>query len=200
MRNLPTTESPAWAGLPMNVEKLNRMKQAESLVGNIKLLQDIGDEDSKAADDDDKAAWLVGLQKRIDLYLESLPAELKKMKREGSLVKNPLFRFLERECSVLSSLLVSVRNDLYMVREVCTGVRKSTNQIKQLALQLHADTVPPQWKYNNDKVPVVSASEWVRDFAARVEQMLKLSTSQDHGRSGIWLGGLISPGAFLIAT
>ena len=63
----------------------------------------------------------MSLQKRIDVYLENLPAELKKMKREGSLVKNPLFRFLERECSVLSSLLDTVRSDLYMVREVCTG-------------------------------------------------------------------------------
>lgn len=30
--------------------------------------------------------------------------------------------------------------------------------------------------------------------------MIRLSTSDDHGRRGIWLGGLISPGAYLIAT
>jgi len=122
------------------------------------------------------------------------------MKREGSLVKNPLFRFLERECSVLSSLLNAVRSDLYMVREVCTGARKSTNQIKQLALQLHADTVPPHWKRNYVVLPTITAAEWVRDFAARAEQMIRLSQASDHGRSGVWLGGLISPGAFLIAT
>jgi dynein heavy chain 1 len=43
-RNLPSTESPAWAGLPLNVEKLNRMKQADALVSNLKTVQDTGDE------------------------------------------------------------------------------------------------------------------------------------------------------------
>ena len=30
--------------------------------------------------------------------------------------------------------------------------------------------------------------------------MTKLSTSNDHGRSGVWFGGLLSPEAYLIAT
>jgi hypothetical protein len=34
------------------------------------------------------------------------------MKRVGSLVKNPLFRFLEREVGVISALLKTVHNDI----------------------------------------------------------------------------------------
>jgi dynein heavy chain 1 len=30
--------------------------------------------------------------------------------------------------------------------------------------------------------------------------MQKVSTSNDHGRSGVWFGGLLSPEAYLIAT
>ena len=52
-------------------------------------------------------------------------------------MKNPLFRFLERECSVLSSLLKTVRRDLYHVYEVCSGERKSTNYIKNIAQTLN---------------------------------------------------------------
>lgn len=38
VRQLPNVESPAWSGLPLNVEKLNRMKQASNLIVNTKLL------------------------------------------------------------------------------------------------------------------------------------------------------------------
>jgi len=30
--------------------------------------------------------------------------------------------------------------------------------------------------------------------------MQKVSTANDHGRSGVWFGGLLSPEAYLIAT
>jgi dynein heavy chain 1, cytosolic len=55
------------------------------------------------------------------------------LQRLGTLVKNPLFRFLERECSVLSQLLETVRNDFAVILEVCDGERKSTNHTKRLA-------------------------------------------------------------------
>jgi len=37
-KQLPMIESPAWSGLPLNVEKLNRIKESDRLVTNIKLL------------------------------------------------------------------------------------------------------------------------------------------------------------------
>jgi len=84
------------------------------------------------------------------------------------LVKNPLFRFLERECSVLSGLLQTVRKDFKLVDEVCSGERKSTQQIKALAECLHADDIPKHWKLYI--VPeTMTASEWITDFVARVE-------------------------------
>jgi len=61
---LPSTESPAWSGLPLNVEKLNRIRGANSLINNIKLLQGTGDDDLQGAGNsgdsgEGKAAWLV---------------------------------------------------------------------------------------------------------------------------------------------
>ena len=61
------------------------------------------------------------------------PRHSKTLQRLGTLVKNPLFRFLERECSVLSQLLETVRNDFAVILEVCDGERKSTNHTKRLA-------------------------------------------------------------------
>jgi dynein heavy chain 1 len=126
VRNMPSVESPAWAGLPLNVEKLNRIRQADSLIKNIKQIQNADEEEDAAAGDDDKAAWLTALQRRIAEYMDFLPIKLDKMKRVGDLVKNPLFRFLEREVSELSSMLKNIRADLEMVAELCIGERKST--------------------------------------------------------------------------
>lgn len=169
------------------------------MVTNLVLVQDTGDEETVATGDDDKAAWLVSLQRTLDGHFENLPKNLEPMKRLGSLVKNPLFRFLEREVGVISALLETVHTDLKMVYEVCTGERKSTNKLKQLAKDLHSELVPNHWK-KYTTLPSITASEWIRDFTKRVEQLLVLSRREDFGRSGIWLGGLVSPGAFLIAS
>jgi len=98
---LPNIESPAWSGLPLNVEKLNRIRQATALLNNVKLIQGTGDDDLQGAgqsgeNENGKAQWLVVLQKRVARYYDQLPVELKTLQRVGSLVKNPLFRFLER--------------------------------------------------------------------------------------------------------
>ena len=188
----------------MNVENLNRIRQAESLIASTRLLQGTDDDELPGSGEPGGSAagkyhWLVSLQKKVAALLDVLPAELPTLQRAGAMVKNPLFRFLERECSVLSGLLQAVRKDLRLVLEVCKGERKSTNHIKALAQALHADTVPPSWKKYvvPDSVP---AAEWLNDFARRVEQLRRLSGSADQGRSGIWFGGLLGPEAFLIAT
>ena len=83
--------------------------------------------------------------------------------------------------------------------EVCTGERKSTNHIKQVAENLHADVVPAHWK-KYIVLATMTASEWLHDFKERVDQLQNISTSEDFGRSGTRFGGLLSPEAFLIAT
>jgi hypothetical protein len=50
--------------LPLNVEKLNRMKAADVLLVNLKMIQGTGDEEInktavEAANSDGKAQWLV---------------------------------------------------------------------------------------------------------------------------------------------
>lgn len=203
-KQLPNIESPAWSGLPLTVEKLNRVRQAESLIASTRLLQGTDDDELQGSGQPGDGAagrthWLVSLQKKVTAFDDVLPAALPTLQRAGAMVKNPLFRFLERECRVLSGLLGTVRTDFQLVLEVCRGERKSTNHIKALAQSLHADAVPPHWrKY---VVPdAMPAAEWLSDFARRVDQVRRLSGSADQGRSGIWFGGLLGPEAYLIAT
>jgi hypothetical protein len=73
--------------------------------------------------------------------------------------------------------------------------------LKNIALALHSDFIPDVWKKKEYIVmPTWGASAYLQDFTDRVKQAETLSQRGDFGRSGVWIGGLISPGAFLIAT
>lgn len=69
IKGIEITETPAWSGLPNNVEKLVREKQAISLVADIKKIQGTGDDLSDGADKSGKkeekeqgaSAWLKAL-------------------------------------------------------------------------------------------------------------------------------------------
>ena len=103
-------ESPSWSGLPLNVEKLVRERQTQSLVANMKLLQGTGEEmmtvgeEAKAQSQgqSDKAQWLVKLQTKIEKMIKTLPLQLDLLKRTSLSITNPLFRFLEREVTFAS--------------------------------------------------------------------------------------------------
>lgn len=203
-KELPNIESPAWSGLPMNVEKLNQIRAAELLIFNTNVIQGTGDDLDQGDDEGENAGakWMVTLKHKVVKYYDLLPLQLDTLKRVGHMVKNPLFRFLEREVSVLSSLLQKVRSDLKLVMDVCTGEKKSSNYTKSITEPLCAEKVPEHWK--KYIVPAqMTATEWITDFQRRVDQVHKLASSgnQDSAiRQGIWFGGLLAPEAYLIAT
>lgn len=82
---------------------------------------------------------------------------------------------------------------------MCAGERKSTNILKNLAQDLHADIIPKKWRRYN--VANITANEWIDDFKKRIDQLSSVSTSTDFGRkSGLWFGGLLFPEAYMTAT
>ena len=127
-----------------------------------------------------------------------MPTQLELLNRTALAIQNPLFRFLEREVMVASALLELVKSDLFMLIDMCKGNIKSTNMLKQLAEDLHSDVIPKRWrKYT---VAQITATIWVNDFVRRVIQLQDLSKKPDFGQSGLWLGGLLFPEAYLTAT
>jgi len=163
-------ESPAWSGLPNNVEKIVRERLGSNLLSKIKMIQgtgdDLGDEEEAA---DGKATWLVQLESIAGKMLDLLPSQLELLTRTAQAIQNPLFRFLEREVTVASGLLELVKTDLIYLIEMCKGTRKSTNMLKKLAEDLNAEVIPDRWrKYT---VANVSATIWVNDFVRRVIQL-----------------------------
>jgi dynein heavy chain 1 len=89
------------------------------------------------------------------------------MQRTEEAIKNPLFRFLEREVTVAASLLKAVRADLIQLQEMCEGTRKSTNVLRLIAESIHAEIIPKKW--NIYKVADITATAWINDFVKRVK-------------------------------
>jgi dynein heavy chain 1 len=111
-------ESPAWSGLPANAEMRVRAENAKTLLKDFKLMQG-NDEDKEFViakkgreDKSIKPAHIKKLEETSIILLGKLPQELNRMHRDVELIKNPLFRFLEREVTVASKLLKIVRDDL----------------------------------------------------------------------------------------
>lgn len=166
IKKIEMIETPAWSGLPNNVEKIVRQRQAVKLISNIKAIQGTGD-DLNAGDQGDKQSWISELQVRLEKMLALLPGQLELLIRTAQAITNPLFRFLEREVTVASTLLNLVRVDINMLLEFCRGARKSTNVLKALAEDLYLDKIPKRWmKYT---VANIGVTAWINDFVKRVD-------------------------------
>jgi dynein heavy chain 1 len=203
---LPSTESPTWLGLPENAEVLLLTKKGQSVLRKLLKLQtieeDLGD-DTPAVDgkplQDKRPAWMVSLQTSIEQWLANLPQKVDLMERTAESVKKPLFRFFERECEIGAKLLKKVREDLNDLAAVCEGTLKQTNYIRELISNLSKGVIPTQWR----KYPVPSSTSlnvWIVDFARRLKQLQEVRKSRDFLRTGIWVGGLFIPEAYITAT
>jgi len=58
VKEINIAETPSWSGLPNNVEKIIRQRQASQLISNIKLIQGTGDDLSQESGQDSGANWL----------------------------------------------------------------------------------------------------------------------------------------------
>lgn len=62
------------------------------------------------------------------------------MKRTVENIKDPLFRFFEREVNAGAQLLHDVRQDLHDVQLVCQGEKKPTNHHRSMMADLAKGT------------------------------------------------------------
>ncbi|VDN06320.1 unnamed protein product [Thelazia callipaeda] len=190
---------PYWLGLPNNAEKVLLTVRGENMVAN---LLKVSDEELAFLGDDQKVQsppWMSILAEQSSQWLKLLPKNIVKLKRSIENIKDPLFRFFEREINHGINLLTCVRSDLMEVHLVCKGVQKQSNHSRELTSALNKGLVPTDWlRYTVPKVVTVMA--WIHDFVERVQQLIKLSGSSSLKNEKIWLGGLFSPEAYITAT
>ena len=201
INSLPNVESPEWSGLPNNAEKLVRETASNRFITEMNKIQGVEDEElgsSETAGKKTQASWLIAVQEKSTKLLKALPLQVKPLVGNKQSNNDPIFRFLLREVAVASKLLNKVRDDLNQLILMSKGESKSTNELREIAKNLFNDAVPKVWQiYSTLELNI---TEWILDFKNRINQLNKITQARDYGRSGLWLGGLIFPEAYLTAT
>jgi len=115
---------------------------------------------------------------------------------------NPIYRCLQREFTILSSMLDTVQSDLTALRDVLSGRAKPNNHIRELLATLRRDVLPRGW-YRAGMPKGLAPGAWVEDFSRRLQQIGKLVAlhPREYGSgTPIWLGGLQAPEGLVAAT
>jgi len=184
------------------------------LVINLLKMQQLDEEDEELAYSsgevkgevkEGRPAWMRTMEANTCGWLSMLPPTLAPLRRTVENIKDPLYRFFEREVNFGLKLLQSVRMDLEDVSAITTSGKKQTNHHRELIRQLTKGMIPASWvRY---KVPVsCSVAAWVTDFAQRVKQLTRISQAVANNSAAslktvtVWMGGLFNPEAFITAT
>ncbi|KAK2554662.1 Dynein heavy chain [Acropora cervicornis] len=111
-------------------------------------------------------------------WLNMIPKDLTTLKRTLDNIKDPLFRYFEREVNTGYQLLNTIREDLNHIVLVCESQRKPTNYLRNLMSDLVKGILPSNWRrYTVPKG--LTVLQW---------------------NLNIWLGGMFVPEAYITAT
>ncbi|XP_045484392.1 dynein heavy chain, cytoplasmic isoform X1 [Pieris rapae] len=219
IEELSDRQSPSWLGLPNNAEKVLLTTQGSELVSKLLKMQQLEDEEElayNAANQDDpinlivvegdgRPAWMKSLHQTATNWLQVLPKELPTLRRTVENIKDPLYRFFEREVAAGADLLQQVLHDLRNVIAICQGEMKQTNETRAMVGSLVRGMLPFGWR-RYAVARGCTVQQWVDDFARRVLQLATVSeTVCERGAKRlqsipVWLGGLLNPEAYITAT
>ena len=215
IENLKNQQTPSWLGLPNSAEKILLSNYCNEIINKLLKLSvldeeenDLAYQDEKSTDEkqsDSRPSWMRQLHQSVIDWLKILPKNIQTIRRTLDNIKDPLFRFFEREINTGVSLLKTILNDLNDVKDICECNKKQTNYHRQLLKDLAKGLIPKDWrKYTIPKNMVVGP--WIVDFAERVKQMSNISKQfSEQGLISlknyvVWLGGLFTPEAYITAT
>jgi dynein heavy chain 1, cytosolic len=217
IEGLTDRQTPAWLGLPNNAEKVLLTTRGTDLISKLLKMQQLEDDDElayspdegldvvKKNEDEGRPSWMKTLLQSAHAWLELLPKTLPTLRRTVENIKDPLYRYFEREVSSGARLLQTVVSDLNDVVLICQGEKKQTNYHRTMLSELVRGIIPVTWrKYT---VPAgCTVIQWVTDFSNRVKQLQKVSTlvstagAKELQSFPVWLGGLLNPEAYITAT
>lgn len=210
-------QTPSWLGLPNNAENVLLTTRGTDLLASLLKMTILEDDDELAyagVDDHNGApdeisqsrpAWMVSLQQSASVWLSLLPETVPTLRRTLDNIKDPLYRYFEREVNSGAKLLKRVRTDLTDVILICKGEKKQTNYHRNMVSKLVKGIIPELWlTYTVPKGATVS--HWSTDLAHRMKQLQEVSHCVAQYGAGelknltVWLGGLFNPEAYITAT
>ncbi|KDR21358.1 dynein heavy chain, cytoplasmic isoform X7 [Zootermopsis nevadensis] len=217
IESLADRQTPSWLGLPNNAEKVLLTTRGTDLVGKLLKMQQLEDDDELAysaeeglsqphvQEADGRPSWMRTLHNSASTWLQLLPKSLQTLRRTVENIKDPLYRYFEREVNSGAKLLQDVIHDLEDVVLICQGEKKQTNYHRTMLNDLVKGILPPSWRRYT--VPRgCTVIQWITDFSQRVKQLQEVSLLVSQGGAKelktfhVWLGGLLNPEAYITAT
>jgi len=129
---------------------------------------------------DGRPLWMRTLHNSATTWLQLLPKSLPTLRRTVDNIKDPLYRYFEREVNSGARLLQDVIHDLEDVVLICQAEKKQTNYHRTMLSELVRGILPPSWRRYT--VPRgCTVIQWVTDFAQRVQQLQQVSQLVSHG-------------------
>jgi dynein heavy chain 1 len=217
-----SSHSPSWLGLPSNAERVILHNLGQDMIRKLLRLQALEDEDevlvtisqragdssadsslvSELSGGDVRPTYMKTLALDVENWLKYLPKHLDLLKRSVDNIKDPLFRYFEREINTASRLLSEVRRDLTELQLICDPEKrvKQTNYYREMVEKLAKELIPDHWiRY---KVPKdMKVSNWIIDFGERLGQLAYvLENSASLRKISVNLGKLLNPEAYITAT
>lgn len=186
IESLADRQTPSWLGLPNNAEKVLLTTHGTDLVSKLLKMQQLEDDDELAysaeegiesalpRQEDGRPSWMKALHNSATAWLELLPKSLLTLRRTVENIKDPLYRYFEREVASGARLLLTVISDLQDVVLICQGEKKQTNHHRSMLSELVRGIIPAGWrKYT---VPAgCTVIQWITDFSNRIKQLQKVS-------------------------
>ncbi|GAA5943977.1 hypothetical protein JCM3775_004729 [Rhodotorula graminis] len=201
---LPEQEPPSYLALPPTAERVIALAQGSALLARLVKMRSLDDDDETVAVDlkqggsSAQPAWMRALRQSCTEWLEVLPKTSARIASSAAAAQDPLARFFEREASLASSLLPSIRSDLADLVKVCDGELKQTNDLRALLLDLAKGTVPSSWRrYRCRDLPV---AVWIVDLAKRLSQLATVGAAPSLAQVPVALGLLFHPHGFITAS
>jgi dynein heavy chain 1 len=153
--SLADKQSPDWLGLPNNAETVLLTNLGKSVIVKLLKMQQL-DEDEELAYDQDhtetkhkksdgRPSWMRTLSETVSNWLNNMPKNLATTKRTVENIKDPLYRFFEREVNLGVKILAKVRMDLQDIWMICRGEKKQTNDHRSLVSDLNRGIIPKSW-------------------------------------------------------
>ncbi|XP_040576126.1 dynein heavy chain, cytoplasmic [Lepeophtheirus salmonis] len=215
VEQLADRQSPEWLGLPNNAETVLLTSKGHDTIKKLLKMQQIDDDDDELDDrfdehidetkDSKRPAWMRTLHESASTWLSLLPEDLTPLRRTADNIKDPLYRFFEREVNTGCKILGIVRTDLSDVVDITENKKKQTNYHRSIISDLTRGMIPKSWKQY--KIPLnATVIDWIKDFSQRIQQLRMVSktvverTASALKSVTVWLGGLFNPEAYITAT
>lgn len=101
--------------------------------------------------------------------------------------------------TVATKMLNNIQKNSVDIQDLCNGKILATNLLRELAKDIHADTVPKSWvSFTID--PNINLTNYIIDLQRRFEQFNRLIDTPNYQNSGVWFGGILYPEAYMTAT